>query len=133
MKGLSFTVYKILVGILDAAERFAAALNPPENNTRWTADMARRRVGRQVEIPVTPQKISAIHTLAAERVVEQDAESVRVWHEETWPAIRARAKADNGEVLFGDRVGIRSDQVTGRTWGSRGGLRSPAVPGTGSP
>lgn len=53
VKGLSFTVHKILVGILDTAERFAAALNPPEGNTRWTTDMARRRVGRQVEIPVT--------------------------------------------------------------------------------
>ncbi|WP_420712415.1 MULTISPECIES: winged helix-turn-helix domain-containing protein [unclassified Streptomyces] len=33
------------------------------------------------------------------RAVEQDPEVVRTWHEETWPAIRARAKADNGEIL----------------------------------
>ncbi|MFJ6017180.1 transposase, partial [Streptomyces sp. NPDC092952] len=31
------------------------------------------------------------------RAVEQDPEAVRVWHEETWPAIRARAKAENAE------------------------------------
>ncbi|WP_445978195.1 hypothetical protein [Streptomyces castrisilvae] len=54
------------------------------------------------------------------RAVEQDAEAVRVWHEETWRAIRARAKADNGEVLFGAQAGISSDQVTGRTWGAEG-------------
>ncbi|MFE3866118.1 winged helix-turn-helix domain-containing protein [Streptomyces goshikiensis] len=48
------------------------------------------------------------------RAIEQDAEAVRVWHEETWPAIRARAKTENGEVLFADQVGGRSDQVTGR-------------------
>lgn len=54
------------------------------------------------------------------RAVEQDTEAVRVWREETWPAIRAKAKAENGEVLFGDQVGIRSDQVTGRTWGAKG-------------
>ncbi|WP_444875623.1 IS630 family transposase [Streptomyces scabiei] len=54
------------------------------------------------------------------RAVEQDAEAVRVWREETWPAIRARAKAEGGEVLFADQVGIRSDQVTGRTWGAKG-------------
>ncbi|WP_218005191.1 helix-turn-helix domain-containing protein [Actinomadura macra] len=32
------------------------------------------------------------------RAVEQDPEAVRVWREETWPAIRARAKAENAEV-----------------------------------
>ncbi|MGW9122738.1 IS630 family transposase [Streptomyces sp. NPDC055663] len=64
------------------------------------------------------------------RAVEQDPEAVRLWHEETWPAIRARAKAENGEVLFADQVGIRSDQVTGRTWGAQG--RTPVVRRTGN-
>ncbi|MFF3608388.1 winged helix-turn-helix domain-containing protein [Streptomyces sp. NPDC002463] len=59
------------------------------------------------------------------RAVEQDAEAVRIWREETWPAIRARAKVEDGEVLFADQVGIRSDQVTGRTWGAKG--RTPVV------
>ncbi|MGA5418277.1 IS630 family transposase [Streptomyces pseudogriseolus] len=54
------------------------------------------------------------------RAVERDPEAVRVWQEETWPAIRAKAKAEGGEVLFADQVGIRSDQVTGRTWGAKG-------------
>lgn len=49
------------------------------------------------------------------RGVEQNAEAVRVWHQETWPAIRAKARAEGSEVLFADQVGIRSDQVTGRT------------------
>jgi transposase len=53
------------------------------------------------------------------RAVEQDPEAVRRWHEETWPAIRAKVKKDGGEVLFADQVGIRSDQVTGRTWARR--------------
>ncbi|MFF1502177.1 IS630 family transposase [Streptomyces sp. NPDC058316] len=64
------------------------------------------------------------------RALQQDPEAVRLWHEETWPAIRARAKAENGEVLFADRVGIRSDQVTGRTWGAQG--RTPVVRRTGN-
>ncbi|WP_443075917.1 transposase [Streptomyces sp. TRM 70351] len=59
------------------------------------------------------------------RAVEQDPEAVRRWHEKTWPAIRAKAKKDGGEVLFADQVGIRSDQVTGRTWGEKG--RTPVV------
>ncbi|WP_241740844.1 winged helix-turn-helix domain-containing protein [Streptomyces sp. L2] len=51
------------------------------------------------------------------RAVEQDPLAVRRWHRETWPKIRAKAKQDGGEILFADQVGIRSDQVTGRTWG----------------
>lgn len=64
------------------------------------------------------------------RAVEQDPEAVRTWHGETWPAIRARAKADDGEILFADQVGIRSDQVTGRTWGMKG--KTPVVRRTGN-
>lgn len=44
------------------------------------------------------------------RAVEPDPEAVRVWREETWPATRTKAKAENGEVLFADLVGVRSDQ-----------------------
>ncbi|MFF4407346.1 transposase [Streptomyces sp. NPDC001404] len=40
------------------------------------------------------------------------------------------AKAENGEVLFADQVGIRSDQVTGRTWGAKG--TTPIVRRTGN-
>ncbi|MFL4909336.1 DUF6192 family protein [Streptomyces sp. MMS24-I2-30] len=65
MAGVSFTVHKILASIADDEERFEAILTPPEGKSRWTPDEARRRVGRQVERPVTPQeKVSAIHTLA---------------------------------------------------------------------
>ncbi|MFD9544909.1 IS630 family transposase [Streptomyces sp. NPDC060022] len=65
-----------------------------------------------------------------ERAVEQDSEAVRLWHEETWPAIQARAKAENGEALYGDQVGVRSDQVTGRTWGAKG--QTPVIRRTGN-
>ncbi|MGW7068679.1 IS630 family transposase [Streptomyces sp. NPDC054855] len=44
--------------------------------------------------------------------------------------IRAKSKAEGGEVLFADQVGTRSDQVTGRTWGAKG--RAPTVRRTGT-
>ncbi|MFJ4962725.1 winged helix-turn-helix domain-containing protein [Streptomyces sp. NPDC088729] len=53
------------------------------------------------------------------RAVEQGPDAVRRRHQETWPGIRAKARADGG-ILFADQVGIRSDQVTGRTWGEKG-------------
>ncbi|MEV6955512.1 winged helix-turn-helix domain-containing protein [Streptomyces sp. NPDC051183] len=64
------------------------------------------------------------------RAVEQDTEAVRIWHGETWPTIRARAKVENGEALFADQVGILSDQVTGRTCGATG--TTPIVRRTGT-
>ncbi|MEU9704455.1 transposase [Streptomyces sp. NPDC047981] len=48
--------------------------------------------------------------------MEQDPEAVVRWHQETWPEIRARARAEGGEILFG----IRFDQDIGRTWGGEG-------------
>ncbi|MFD5513351.1 DUF6192 family protein [Streptomyces sp. NPDC127051] len=67
---VSFMVHRILASIGDEEERFAVILNPPAGKERWTADEANRRVGRQVQRPVTPQeKISAIHTLAQDEEV----------------------------------------------------------------
>lgn len=68
--GVSFTVHKILAGITDEEERFAVIVAPPEGKARWTADEARRKVGRQVEHPITSQeKVSAIHTHARDEDV----------------------------------------------------------------
>lgn len=67
---VSFTVHRILASIDDEKERFTAVLNPPEKRGRWTPDEANRRVGRQVQRPITPQeKVSAIHTLAKDEEV----------------------------------------------------------------
>ncbi|MFJ9552083.1 transposase [Streptomyces erythrochromogenes] len=62
--------------------------------------------------------------------MEQAPQAVRRWHEEIWPAFRAKARKDGDEVLFADQVGIRSDQVTGRTWGEKG--KTPVVQRSGN-
>ncbi|MGW9411847.1 DUF6192 family protein [Streptomyces diastaticus] len=68
--GVSFTVHKIFASIVDDEERYDVITRPPEGTSRWTPDEANRRVGRQVVKPVTPQeKVSAIHTLAADEQV----------------------------------------------------------------
>ena len=70
VSGVSFTVHSILAGIVDDEKRWATILTPPEGKARWTPDEAKRRTGRQVVKPVTPQeKITAIHTLARDEDV----------------------------------------------------------------
>ncbi|MBB0232428.1 IS630 family transposase [Streptomyces calidiresistens] len=54
------------------------------------------------------------------RAREADPAAIEEWTRTTYPAIRARAAAENALVMFADQVGIRSDQVSGRTWGERG-------------
>lgn len=67
---VSFTVHRILASITNEAERFAVIKTPPPGKARWTPDEAKRRVGQQVQNPITPQeKISAIHTLAKDEEV----------------------------------------------------------------
>jgi hypothetical protein len=78
----------------------------------------------------SPGRSPALASSSIRLSITRDADAVRVWHEETWPAIRARAKAEKGEVLFGDQVGIRSDRVTGRTWGAKD--TTPVVRRTGN-
>lgn len=65
------------------------------------------------------------------RAYERDPEKVRVWLEETYPEIVKKAKQgkDKGIILWGDQTGLRSDHVTGRTWGLVG--QTPEVPVTG--
>ena len=51
---------------------------------------------------------------------QQDAVLVRQWESETYPAIRAEARAAGATIYFADESGIRSDYHTGTTWAPRG-------------
>jgi hypothetical protein len=63
--GTSFSVHRVLASINEDAERFAVIGELPEGKTRWSVDDAKRRVGHQVDTPVSPQeKVTAIHALA---------------------------------------------------------------------
>ncbi|MGQ4600448.1 IS630 family transposase [Nocardia sp. R6R-6] len=63
------------------------------------------------------------------RAIEADPEAMRAWVEHTYPKLAARAKAEGAIVLFGDQVGLRSDHLSGRTWGRKG--QTPTVARTG--
>jgi transposase len=51
---------------------------------------------------------------------KQDPEEVRVWLEETYPAIEKRAKAEGAEILWGDETGAVADQTRQKGYARRG-------------
>mgnify|MGYP001620035705 FL=1 len=60
---------------------------------------------------LTPQK-------PLRRAYEQNPEAVQRWLEEEYPAIRARAKREGAQILWGDEMGLRSDHQAGRSDGA---------------
>jgi transposase len=63
------------------------------------------------------------------RAYERDPAAVRRWLAEEYPAVAARAKAQKALVLWGDEMGLRSDDPVGRTYAPRG--KTPVVPASG--
>ncbi len=70
----------------------------------------------------TPQK-------PVRRAYERNPVAVQRWLTETYPAIRARAKAERAEIYWGDEMGLRSDHQAGTSFSPKG--QTPVIPGTG--
>ena len=70
----------------------------------------------------TPQK-------PVRRAYERDPVAVQAWLDKEYPTIQRRAKARNALILWGDEMGLRSDDTVGRTYSLRG--HTPIVPATG--
>ena len=74
VRGVSFSVHKILASISDKHERWERITKPPLNSRtgrhEWTEDEAKRVVGQKVNHPVTVlEKVRAIHDLAVDEQV----------------------------------------------------------------
>jgi transposase len=82
----------------------------------WTVGRYLRRWG------FTPQR-------PLRRAFEQDPQRVRHWLQTAYPAIRRRAKHEKAKIYWGDEMGLRSDHVTGRSYGRRG--QTPVIAGRG--
>ena len=59
------------------------------------------------------------------RAYEQRPSAVRHWLTKAYPAIAARARQEDGIILWGDETGLRSDDVRGRSYAPRG--KTPMV------
>lgn len=87
-------------------------------------EASRQTIGRALKIlGITCQK--PLH-----RAVQQNAEAVKVWLEQEFPAIKSAAQEQNADIFFGDEAGIRSDYHRGTTWGICG--ETPVVRTTGA-
>lgn len=61
----------------------------------------------------TPQK-------PKKRAYEQNPKAVAKWLKEEYPAIKAKAKAENAEIHWGDETGVRNDHHYGRSYAPKG-------------
>jgi len=90
--------------------------------------LIRKRTGRVVSLSTagrylrrwgfTPQK-------PMRRAYERDPAAVKAWLKEQYPAIKKRAKQENALILWGDEMGLRSDDQVGRSYAPRG--KTPVV------
>lgn len=71
---------------------------------------------------MTPQK-------PMRQAYERDPAAVKAWLKDRYPAIKTRAKAENALILWGDEMGLRSDDQIGRSYAPRG--KTPVVDATG--
>jgi transposase len=86
--------------------------------------LAANSVGRLLaQLGITPQK--PLH-----RAIERDEALVEKWLKEEYPKIKKIAKAQGGDIYFGDAAHIRSDHHAGRTWARKG--ETPVVEATGA-
>lgn len=70
----------------------------------------------------TPQK-------PIKRAYEQQPEAVKTWIDDKYPAIAARAKAEGGEVQWGDETALVNTDVRGRSYAPKGETPIAFAPG----
>lgn len=103
----------------------------------WTLSLMRELINRQFGKSLSLESVRRIMKLlgfSAQKPLyqawQQDPVLVRQWETETYPAIKAEAKAVGANIYFADEAGIRSDYHTGTTWAPIG--ETPVVAVTGS-
>jgi len=103
----------------------------------WTLKMVGELIEREFGIKLSRWSISRLLRqlgLSPQRPLfrawQQDAERVKRWKEEEYPALKRRAKVHGAVIAFLDESAVRSDHHAGTTWGKRG--KTPVVRTTGA-
>jgi len=84
--------------------------------SRWTVGRLLKALGFSPQKPI-------------KRAFERDPIKVKRWLEKEYPNIKKRAVKEKAQILWGDEMGIRSDDQRGRTYGKIG--QTPVVRKTG--
>jgi transposase len=102
----------------------------------WTralvCDLVERRFGIRISEKTAGRYLRAwgfSPQKPARRALEQDSVAVQRWLEESYPAVRERAKRENARILWCDETGLRSDHSAGSSWAPVG--QTPVITGTG--
>lgn len=85
--------------------------------SRWTVGRLLKKWGYSPQKPI-------------KRAFEQDPIKIQKWLEEEYPKIKKRAIKEKAEILWGDEMGLQSDDHRGRTYGKIG--QTPIIRKTGS-
>ena len=98
----------------------------------WTLSLIERQFGKKLALSGVSRIMKLLGFTAQKPLYQawqQDATLVRQWEFETYPAIRAEARAVGATIYFADESGIRSDYHRGTTWAPQGS--TPVVEVTG--
>jgi transposase len=103
----------------------------------WTRQLVRQVIVQKFDVELSVvsvgrllRKLGMSPQRPLVRATQQDAERVRRWKEEDYPAIRADAAQLGARVYFQDEAGIRSDYHAATTWAPVG--QTPVVRSTGA-
>ena len=103
----------------------------------WTRGAVMELIARECGIPLkiravgnylkrwgfTPQK-------PIRRAYEQNPQAVKAWLETSYPAIEERAKAEGGEIHWGDETAVVNTDVRGRSYAPKGETPVAYAPGS---
>lgn len=102
----------------------------------WTLSLLRELIHREFGKSLSLESVRRVMKLlgfSAQKPLyqawQQDPVQVKQWEGETYPAIKAEARAAGATIYFADEAGIRSDYHTGTTWAPVG--QTPVVEVTG--
>jgi transposase len=103
----------------------------------WTRGAVQQLIGRECGIEL---KIRAVGNYLKRwgfspqkpirRAYEQKPEAVKAWLDEVYPAIEARARAEGGEIQWGDETAVINTDVRGRSYAPKGATPVTYAPGS---
>jgi transposase len=98
----------------------------------WTRQIVQKLIKENFFIDIS---ISSVGTLLArlqitpqkplQRAYQRDPQAIARWREIEYPAIKAAAKRQKGQIFFLDEAGFTTDDTYGKTWAPRG--KTPIV------